>query len=223
MLSAVCINCIFKASCNHRSKNWTLTRFKFVDLPSCVKLTFMSCLTTSINHHSFMKHYITFRGVSKSFAPSKEKTDGSLRSKHEATVAGEKNTLQGGETSIRPRLWRVSVCFDRFGWKDRRRRWRFINLLLNRAAVNDGAFAPVRSQTHYSVAETAVCQSVSRLEALQAVVECQQPEADLYRWFTCVRTHRLKRHWPKITECGSVMSRFTENILMSNVFGLWQK
>lgn len=54
-----------------------------------------------------MKHYITFRGVSKSFAPSKEKTDGSLRSKHEATVAGEKNTLQGGETSIRPRLWRV--------------------------------------------------------------------------------------------------------------------
>lgn len=37
------------------------------------------------------------------------------------------------------------------------------------------------SQTHYSVAETAVCQSVSQLEALQAVVECQQPEADLYR------------------------------------------
>ncbi|KAM4629382.1 phospholipid-transporting ATPase IF isoform 2-T2 [Polymixia lowei] len=36
-------------------------------------------------------------------------------------------------------------------------------------------------KTHYSVAETAVCQSVSRLEALQAVVECQQPEADLYR------------------------------------------
>uniref|UniRef100_A0A8C4HLB4 Phospholipid-transporting ATPase n=1 Tax=Dicentrarchus labrax TaxID=13489 RepID=A0A8C4HLB4_DICLA len=36
-------------------------------------------------------------------------------------------------------------------------------------------------KTHYSVAETAVCQSVSQLEALQAVVECQQPEADLYR------------------------------------------
>uniref|UniRef100_A0A7N9ALK6 Phospholipid-transporting ATPase n=1 Tax=Mastacembelus armatus TaxID=205130 RepID=A0A7N9ALK6_9TELE len=36
-------------------------------------------------------------------------------------------------------------------------------------------------KTHYSVAETSVCQSVSRLEALQAVVECQQPEADLYR------------------------------------------
>uniref|UniRef100_A0A672IK93 Phospholipid-transporting ATPase n=1 Tax=Salarias fasciatus TaxID=181472 RepID=A0A672IK93_SALFA len=36
-------------------------------------------------------------------------------------------------------------------------------------------------KTHYSVAETSVCQSVSQLEALQAVVECQQPEADLYR------------------------------------------
>ncbi|XP_028260688.1 probable phospholipid-transporting ATPase IF isoform X3 [Parambassis ranga] len=37
-------------------------------------------------------------------------------------------------------------------------------------------------KTHYSVAETSVCQSVSQLEALQAVVECQQPEADLYRF-----------------------------------------
>ncbi|XP_051928703.1 LOW QUALITY PROTEIN: phospholipid-transporting ATPase IF-like [Hippocampus zosterae] len=37
-------------------------------------------------------------------------------------------------------------------------------------------------KTHFSVAETAVCQSVSRLETLQAVVECQQPEADLYRF-----------------------------------------
>uniref|UniRef100_A0A674MDS6 Phospholipid-transporting ATPase n=1 Tax=Takifugu rubripes TaxID=31033 RepID=A0A674MDS6_TAKRU len=37
-------------------------------------------------------------------------------------------------------------------------------------------------KTHYSVAETAVCQSVSQLESLQAVVECQQPEADLYRF-----------------------------------------
>uniref|UniRef100_A0A669D4N3 Phospholipid-transporting ATPase n=1 Tax=Oreochromis niloticus TaxID=8128 RepID=A0A669D4N3_ORENI len=36
-------------------------------------------------------------------------------------------------------------------------------------------------KTHYSVPETSVCQSVSQLEALQAVVECQQPEADLYR------------------------------------------
>uniref|UniRef100_A0A8B9KPT0 Phospholipid-transporting ATPase n=1 Tax=Astyanax mexicanus TaxID=7994 RepID=A0A8B9KPT0_ASTMX len=35
-------------------------------------------------------------------------------------------------------------------------------------------------KTHYAVPETAVSQSVSRLEALQAVVECQQPEADLY-------------------------------------------
>uniref|UniRef100_A0A3Q4IAB3 Phospholipid-transporting ATPase n=1 Tax=Neolamprologus brichardi TaxID=32507 RepID=A0A3Q4IAB3_NEOBR len=37
-------------------------------------------------------------------------------------------------------------------------------------------------KTHYSVAETSVCQSVSQLEALQAVVECQQPEPDLYRF-----------------------------------------
>ncbi|XP_019740035.1 probable phospholipid-transporting ATPase IF [Hippocampus comes] len=37
-------------------------------------------------------------------------------------------------------------------------------------------------KTHFSVAETAVCQSVSQLETLQAVVECQQPEADLYRF-----------------------------------------
>uniref|UniRef100_A0A671UKV6 Phospholipid-transporting ATPase n=1 Tax=Sparus aurata TaxID=8175 RepID=A0A671UKV6_SPAAU len=37
-------------------------------------------------------------------------------------------------------------------------------------------------KTHYSVAETAECQSVTRLESLQAVVECQQPDADLYRF-----------------------------------------
>ncbi|XP_043985992.1 phospholipid-transporting ATPase IF isoform X2 [Gambusia affinis] len=37
-------------------------------------------------------------------------------------------------------------------------------------------------KTHFSVAETSVCQSVSQLEALHAVVECQQPEADLYRF-----------------------------------------
>ncbi|XP_035379007.1 probable phospholipid-transporting ATPase IF isoform X4 [Electrophorus electricus] len=37
-------------------------------------------------------------------------------------------------------------------------------------------------KTHFAVPETAVSQSVSRLETLQAVVECQQPEADLYRF-----------------------------------------
>ncbi|KAG9351167.1 hypothetical protein JZ751_025057 [Albula glossodonta] len=37
-------------------------------------------------------------------------------------------------------------------------------------------------KTHIAVPETAKSQSVSRLEALQAVVECQQPEADLYRF-----------------------------------------
>ncbi|XP_059924077.1 phospholipid-transporting ATPase IF isoform X3 [Gadus macrocephalus] len=37
-------------------------------------------------------------------------------------------------------------------------------------------------KTHFSVAETSVCQSGSRLESLQAVVECQQPDPDLYRF-----------------------------------------
>ncbi|CAB1331962.1 unnamed protein product [Coregonus sp. 'balchen'] len=37
-------------------------------------------------------------------------------------------------------------------------------------------------KTHYSVPETLLSQSVSRLEALHAVVECQQPDADLYRF-----------------------------------------
>ncbi|RXM28266.1 putative phospholipid-transporting ATPase IF [Acipenser ruthenus] len=36
-------------------------------------------------------------------------------------------------------------------------------------------------KTHFAVPETAVAQSVSRLEALVAIIECQQPEADLYR------------------------------------------
>lgn len=166
-----------------------------------------------------LKALCTIKRENRRVPPEQARSNSGRGKKH---FAGGRN-LDQTKTLKSPRLCRVSACFDRFGWKDRRRRWRFINLLLNRAAVNDGAFAPVRSQTHYSVAETAVCQSVSRLEALQAVVECQQPEADLYRWFTCVRTHRLKRHWPKITECGSVMTRFTENILMSNVFGLWQK
>nr|XP_055074814.1 phospholipid-transporting ATPase IF isoform X1 [Misgurnus anguillicaudatus] len=37
-------------------------------------------------------------------------------------------------------------------------------------------------KTHFAVPETAVSQTVSRLESLQAVIECQQPEADLYRF-----------------------------------------
>nr|XP_015216248.1 PREDICTED: probable phospholipid-transporting ATPase IF isoform X3 [Lepisosteus oculatus] len=37
-------------------------------------------------------------------------------------------------------------------------------------------------KTHFAVPETAVSQSISQLEALVAVVECQQPEADLYRF-----------------------------------------
>ncbi|KAM6962548.1 phospholipid-transporting ATPase IF [Aplochiton taeniatus] len=37
-------------------------------------------------------------------------------------------------------------------------------------------------KTHFAVPETAVSQSASKLEALQAVVECQQPDADLYRF-----------------------------------------
>ncbi|XP_061097733.1 phospholipid-transporting ATPase IF-like isoform X1 [Conger conger] len=37
-------------------------------------------------------------------------------------------------------------------------------------------------KTHHSVPETAVCRDVSQLESLCAVVECQEPEADLYRF-----------------------------------------
>ncbi|XP_018612805.1 probable phospholipid-transporting ATPase IF isoform X1 [Scleropages formosus] len=37
-------------------------------------------------------------------------------------------------------------------------------------------------KTHCAVPETAVCQTASKLEGLQAMVECQQPEADLYRF-----------------------------------------
>lgn len=37
-------------------------------------------------------------------------------------------------------------------------------------------------QTHVSVPETAVLQTVANLDSLIAVIECQQPEADLYRY-----------------------------------------
>ncbi|KAG8445141.1 hypothetical protein GDO86_010055 [Hymenochirus boettgeri] len=37
-------------------------------------------------------------------------------------------------------------------------------------------------KTHFAVSETAVLQSVVNLDTLSAVIECQQPEADLYRF-----------------------------------------
>ncbi|XP_069831223.1 phospholipid-transporting ATPase IF isoform X2 [Dendropsophus ebraccatus] len=37
-------------------------------------------------------------------------------------------------------------------------------------------------KTHFAVPETAVLQSVANLDTLKAVIECQQPEADLYRF-----------------------------------------
>lgn len=37
-------------------------------------------------------------------------------------------------------------------------------------------------QTHVAVPETAVLQTVANLDTLIAVIECQQPEADLYRY-----------------------------------------
>lgn len=37
-------------------------------------------------------------------------------------------------------------------------------------------------KTHFAVTETAVLQSVANLDTLKAVIECQQPEADLYRF-----------------------------------------
>ncbi|XP_036410525.1 probable phospholipid-transporting ATPase IF isoform X1 [Megalops cyprinoides] len=61
-------------------------------------------------------------------------------------------------------------------------------------------------KTHYSVPETAVCQSVSQLEALCAVVECQQPDADLYRFVGRIT----------VTQCGEEIVRplGPENLLL---------
>uniref|UniRef100_A0A672SU45 Phospholipid-transporting ATPase n=1 Tax=Sinocyclocheilus grahami TaxID=75366 RepID=A0A672SU45_SINGR len=62
-------------------------------------------------------------------------------------------------------------------------------------------------KTHYAVPETAVSQSVSRLESLQAVVECQQPEADLYRYHS-QSDHRNPPHTVSLIPLGS------ENLLL---------
>uniref|UniRef100_A0A671SRG6 Probable phospholipid-transporting ATPase IF n=1 Tax=Sinocyclocheilus anshuiensis TaxID=1608454 RepID=A0A671SRG6_9TELE len=62
-------------------------------------------------------------------------------------------------------------------------------------------------KTHYAVPETAVSQSVSRLESLQAVVECQQPEADLYRYHS-QSDHRNPPHTVGLIPLGS------ENLLL---------
>ncbi|KAB0390465.1 hypothetical protein E2I00_019935, partial [Balaenoptera physalus] len=47
-------------------------------------------------------------------------------------------------------------------------------------------------KTHVAVPETAVLQTVANLDTLIAVIECQQPEADLYRYdfiFTMINVH----------------------------------
>uniref|UniRef100_A0A673LYH5 Probable phospholipid-transporting ATPase IF n=1 Tax=Sinocyclocheilus rhinocerous TaxID=307959 RepID=A0A673LYH5_9TELE len=62
-------------------------------------------------------------------------------------------------------------------------------------------------KTHYAVPETAVAQSVSRLESLQAVVECQQPEADLYRYHS-QSDHRNPPHTVGLIPLGP------ENLLL---------
>lgn len=47
-------------------------------------------------------------------------------------------------------------------------------------------------QTHVAVPETAVLQSVANLDKLVAVIECQQPEADLYRYHFTNRDFEIK-------------------------------
>lgn len=47
-------------------------------------------------------------------------------------------------------------------------------------------------QTHVAVPETAVLQSVANLDKLVAVIECQQPEADLYRYHFVSKNFEIK-------------------------------
>ena len=50
-------------------------------------------------------------------------------------------------------------------------------------------------QTHVAVPETAVLQSVANLDKLVAVIECQQPEADLYRYHSISKYFEIKSKW----------------------------
>ncbi|XP_038203470.1 phospholipid-transporting ATPase IF isoform X2 [Arvicola amphibius] len=56
-------------------------------------------------------------------------------------------------------------------------------------------------KTHVSVPETAVLQTVANLDSLIAVIECQQPEADLYRFMgRMIITQQME----EIVRCGCV-------------------
>ncbi|XP_069583347.1 phospholipid-transporting ATPase IF isoform X1 [Ranitomeya imitator] len=61
-------------------------------------------------------------------------------------------------------------------------------------------------KTHLAIPETAVLQSVAELDTLKAVIECQQPEADLYRF---VGRMTLQEHSEDI-----VRPLGTENLLL---------
>ncbi|KAM4043537.1 phospholipid-transporting ATPase IF isoform 2-T2 [Anomaloglossus baeobatrachus] len=61
-------------------------------------------------------------------------------------------------------------------------------------------------KTHLAIPETAVLQSVAELDSLKAVIECQQPEADLYRF---VGRITLREHSEDI-----VRPLGTENLLL---------
>ncbi|MBN3277986.1 AT11B ATPase, partial [Polyodon spathula] len=63
-------------------------------------------------------------------------------------------------------------------------------------------------KTHFAVPETAVAQSVSRLEALVAIIECQQPEADLYSVIYFLFIHLMKCYYLFSRPLGS------ENLLL---------
>lgn len=56
-------------------------------------------------------------------------------------------------------------------------------------------------KTHVSVPETAVLQTVANLDSLIAVIECQQPEADLYRFMgRMIITQQME----EIVRCGCI-------------------
>ncbi|XP_040284216.1 probable phospholipid-transporting ATPase IF isoform X3 [Bufo bufo] len=62
-------------------------------------------------------------------------------------------------------------------------------ILLSSDRVNGSCYVTTASldgetnlKTHFALPETAVLQSVANLDTLKAVIECQQPEADLYRF-----------------------------------------
>uniref|UniRef100_H3BFM7 Phospholipid-transporting ATPase n=1 Tax=Latimeria chalumnae TaxID=7897 RepID=H3BFM7_LATCH len=69
-------------------------------------------------------------------------------------------------------------------------------------------------KTHFAVPETAVLQSVTSLDTLSAVIECQQPEADLYRYGGL---KKLREIIPNITRKSSFSWNNLKNKTYSSI------